>query len=141
VYPARWFYAGNNQFPRHFFPRPGELDSVGEEYDCAFALDMQSGLKHWVRNLEGRETSSMWLQTKTDKFYPDFVAELIDGRILMVEYKGAHLKDSEDTEEKQLLGELWEAKSNGKALFLMAFKKDERDRSVYEQIRGKIEGW
>ena len=32
-------------------------------------------------------------------------------------------------------------RSNGRALFLMAVKKDERGRNVHEQIRGTIEGW
>jgi len=31
---------------------------------------------------------SFWLQTSTDRFYPDFVCKLRDGRILGVEYKG-----------------------------------------------------
>ena len=35
-----------------------------------------------------RQPNSFWLQTSSDKFYPDFVALLNDGRVLVVEYKG-----------------------------------------------------
>lgn len=41
-------------------------------------------------------------------FYPDFIVELIDGRILIVEYKGEQLKSNEDSKEKALIGNLWE---------------------------------
>ena len=38
------------------------------------------------------------------------------------------------------IGELWESKSNGKGLFLMAVKKDAKGRDVYKQIEDKING-
>ena len=141
VYPAKWLYSGRNSFPKHFYPMVGELESSGEEFDCAMALDAQSGLKSWVRNLALQPDSSFWLQTSTDRFYPDFVAELLDGRVLVVEYKGKDYVSNDDSKEKKLLGEVWASKSNGRALFLMAVKKDERGRNVHEQIRGTIEGW
>jgi hypothetical protein len=83
---------------------------------------------------------SFWLQTSTDRFYPDFVAETLDGRLLVVEYKGEDYATNDDSKEKKLLGELWASKSNGRALFLMAVRIDERGRNVHEQIRGTIEG-
>jgi type III restriction enzyme len=141
VYPARTYYNGRNTFPKHFYPNVGELENSGEEFDCAMALDAQSGVKHWVRNLARQPDASFWLQTSTDRFYPDFVAELLDGRVLVVEYKGKDYVTNDDSREKALLGEAWEKASNGKALFLMAVKKDGRGRNVHEQIRGKIEGW
>ncbi|UQX63994.1 hypothetical protein [Mannheimia haemolytica] len=58
-------------------------------------------------------------------FYPDFIVELIDGRILIVEYKGEQLKSNEDSKEKALIGNLWEKLSQGKGLFIMAVKSDE----------------
>ena len=42
----------------------------------------------------------IWLPTSTDRFYPDFVAMLQDGRIFVVEYKGADRMDTGDTREK-----------------------------------------
>jgi type III restriction enzyme len=141
VYPAKWYYSGRNRFERHFYPMVGELESTGEECDCAEALDAQSGIRTWVRNLAIQPEFSFWLQTSTDRFYPDFVAELLDGRLLVVEYKGKDYATNDDSKEKKLLGEVWAKGSNGRALFLMAVKRDERGRNVHEQIRGTIEGW
>ena len=69
-------------------------------------------------------------------FYPDFVCELKDGRTLVVEYKGAHLEEYE--KEKHNAGELWEDKSQGKALFLWAVKEDVQHRDVYRQMEDKV---
>lgn len=69
------------------------------------------------------------------------MAETLDGRVLVVEYRGKDYATNDDSKEKRLLGEVWEKNSGGKALFLMAVKKDERGRNVHEQIRGTIEGW
>lgn len=41
----------------------------------------------------------------------------------MVEYKGEHLMFSEDTKEKQALGDLWEKRSQGKCLFVTVTAK------------------
>lgn len=141
VYPAKWLYPGRYAFPKHFYGRPGELEAKGEEFDCAFALDGQSAVKHWVRNLALQPDASFWLQTATDRFYPDFVAELLDGRLLVVEYKGEAYATNDDSKDKMLLGETWERGSMGKALFLMAVKKDARGLGVHDQIKAKIEGW
>ena len=94
--------------------------------------DLCSRVKRWVRNVQGM----FGLPTSTGMFYPDFVAELDDGRILVVEYKGEHLILYE--QEKKNIGELWESKSGGKALFLWAVKKDEAGRDVHRQIEDKI---
>ena len=72
-------------------------------------------------------------------FYPDFVALLKDGRVLVVEYKGEHLATNIDSENKRLIGQLWEKSSNGKCLFLMATKKDDKGLTLIEQIKKKIE--
>lgn len=141
VYPARSYYSGRNSFPKHFYPVVGDLESSGEEFDCALALDAQSGIKMWVRNLALQPESSFWLQTSTDRFYPDFVAETLDSRLLVVEYKGKDYASNDDSKEKKLLGEVWAKGSNGRALFLMAVKKDERGLGVHDQIKAKIEGW
>lgn len=51
-----------------------------------------------------------------------------------MEYKGAHLADAADTDEKRAIGALWEKASGGKRLFLMAEKqidgKDVRGQMV-----------
>ena len=47
------------------------------------------------------------------------MAELTDGRILVVEHKGKVYATNDDSKEKCNVGDLWEEKSDGKALFLM----------------------
>lgn len=69
-----------------------------------------------------------------DKFYPDFVCKLKDGRLLVVEYKGADRWSNDDSKEKRRLGELWELKSCGKCLFVMPKGKD------FGAIRMKVRG-
>jgi type III restriction enzyme len=66
------------------------------------------------------------------------VAELVDGRILAVEYKGEHLVTAEDAEEKDLIGRLWAARSDRKCLFLMATKRDSVGRDVHAQISDAV---
>jgi type III restriction enzyme len=76
-------------------------------------------VRYWVRNLERKPNASFWLQTSTDRFYPDFVAKLEDGRILVVEYKGEDRWSNDDSKEKRALGELWAERSGGRCLFVM----------------------
>ena len=78
-------------------------------------------MKYWLRNV-ARHPASFWLPTATDKFCPDFVAMLNDGRLLVVEYKGAHVADGADTAEKRAIGEFWQRKSKGRGLFSIVEK-------------------
>ena len=93
---------------------------------------MHPQVKCWVRNVVGM----FGLPTATGTFYPDFVAELTDGRILIVEYKGEHLIEHE--QQKKNIGERWEEKSGGKALFLWAVKKDEHGRNMHRQLQDEL---
>jgi type III restriction enzyme len=131
-YPATLHYHGAFQFPKHYYAgMVGDFDSK-EELECAKAIEMCPRVKRWVRNVRGM----FGLPTSGGTFYPDFVAELDDGRILVAEYKGEHLIEYE--QEKKNIGELWESKSNGKALFLWAVKKDAAGRDVHRQLADKI---
>ena len=87
-----------------------------EEFLCAQLLDNHSTVKHWVRNLV-TEPCGFALATSRGRFFPDFVAELTDGRIAVVEYKGAHLLNDPYEIEKRQIGELWAQKSGGKCVF------------------------
>jgi type III restriction enzyme len=118
-YPIRTVCARSDSFSKHYYPKIGELDGEGEEFLCAMFLDRMPEVEYWVRNLERQERFSFWLQTSTDKFYPDFVCKLKDGRFLVVEYKGADRWSNDDSKEKRRLGELWALKSNGRCLFSM----------------------
>lgn len=133
-YPAAWFYQGRYQFKKHFFGSIGELKSEGEEFDCAQMIDNLPPVTYWIRNLSGRSQTSFWLPTSTDRFYPDFVAKLNDGRILVVEYKGGDRVTTDDTKEKRNIGHLWASKSGGTGLFLMAEKKTAQNQGLAEQL-------
>lgn len=85
-------------------------DLGGEEFQCAYTLDNLGSVDLWVRNLP-RHPASFWLPKADGRFYPDFVARLTDGRLCVVEYKGAHLVGAPDEKEKTLLGNLWARKS------------------------------
>jgi type III restriction enzyme len=94
----------------------GDLKEDGEEHDCAIAIDRHPKIKKWVRNTA--KDHSFWLQTATGRFYPDFVALLQDGRVAVIEYKGAHIDDNEIARQKRLIGKCWADHSNGQCLFI-----------------------
>lgn len=127
------YYKGSYQFKKHLYELIGNMND--EEVLCAQELDRHPLVKTWVRNLERKPQSSFWLPTSTDRFYPDFVAELNDGRVMVVEYKGEMLEDNRDTKEKTFIGNLWAKLSKGKGLFLMAVKKD----SLGMDLKGQVE--
>ena len=124
--------------PRRHFLGPEKVSAFdgaenGEEFQCAQAVDSLPGLKFWIRNV-ARHPNSFWLPTATDKFYPDFVTQMEDGKLLVVEYKGAHIADGADTAEKRTIGQLWERNSGGKGLFVVVEKtldgKDMRTQMI-----------
>jgi len=130
-YPARNWCLASDSFGKHYYPKVGEMEGDGEEFQCAQLIDQMDEVEFWVRNLDKQPNFSFWLQTSTDKFYPDFVCKLKDGRYLVVEYKGADRWSNDDSKEKRRLGELWALKSNGKCLFVMPKGKDwEKIRNV-----------
>ncbi len=121
-YPANRIYRGGYKFKKHYYPDVEDFDS-GEEEECAKFLDGLSEVEFWVRNV-GRGRYAFSLQTPTDRFYPDFVVKLKDGRILVVEYKGADRWSNDDSKEKRNIGELWANRSDGQCLFVMPKGKD-----------------
>lgn len=143
-YAARSLYRGSYEFQKHYYPVIHDLKEktasgrTAEEFTCALMLDSNPSVKYWVRNIERQSKQSFWLPTSTDYFYPDFVAELIDGRILAIEYKGDPYVTNDDSREKISVGEQWEKASNGKCLFLFAVAHDDKGRSVEKQIQDKL---
>jgi len=144
-YPARQMYQGSYEFNKHFYPVIHDLrektpaGQVAEEFRCAMAIDTNAKVKQWVRNIERQDKFSFWLPTSTDYFYPDFVAELVDGRVLAVEYKGEPYKTNDDSREKQQVGHQWEQSSTGRCLFLFAVARDDQGRDVFQQLASKLE--
>jgi len=145
-YPARQpFYSGRYRFRKHYYPvihdlREKRADGTpAEEFVCARAIDAHPSVKHWVRNVEREDRFSFWLPTADDYFYPDFVCELIDGRILVVEYKGEPYKTNDDSREKAQIGHQWQHSSGGHCLFLLAIKQDDFGRDITQQLNNIIQ--
>lgn len=125
---------GSIKYNKHFFREIHEMNN--EERECAFAIDKLEETKYWIRNIE-KHDYSFSIPTATGNFYPDFIVELKDGRKLVVEYKGEHLLQNEDTKEKEAVGLLWEKASNGKCLFVIGVKNLD-GKNIEEQILDKI---
>ena len=138
IYRNERQYRGPWKPRRHYLEQVPAFDGApdGEEFQCAQALDSLSEARFWLRNV-ARHPASFWLPTASDKFYPDFVAQLEDGRLLVVEYKGVRDIKSDDTREKRTIGELWERRSEGAGLFIVVEKsKDGKDMRA--QLAEKI---
>jgi type III restriction enzyme len=131
-YPYNTKYSGSYNFKNHYYKDIGSLN--GEEEACAIHLDTLPEMDFWVRNIEKRERFSFWLQTSTDRFYPDFVCKLKDGRFLVVEYKGFDRWSDDDSKDKRNIGGLYEKRSGGKCLFIMPKGKDLA--AITTKIRG-----
>ena len=144
MYPVKKPYRGSFKFKKHFYAQIDDLrektdgGNISEEFQCAQLLDLHPKVKYWVRNIPKQPQYSFWLPTEKDYFYPDFVAELVDGSIFVLEYKGGHLDTADDARVKNAIGKQWAKDSNGKRIFLMAKKQDEVGRSLEEQINQTI---
>ncbi|MCB0827008.1 MAG: DEAD/DEAH box helicase family protein [Armatimonadetes bacterium] len=133
-------YRGSKFTFKNHFMGPDEVPGFdgqegGEEHLCAFAIDALPDLKYWTRNVS-RHRNSFSLPTSTDKFYPDFVAVLDDGRLLVVEYKGKDRtpEESRDSREKELIGQQWAKASNGKGVFVMTTMERGDPKEIRQQI-------
>jgi len=143
-YPANRLYSGSYEFSKHYYPMIHDLrektaaGKEAEEFVCARAIDAHPKVMRWVRNIDSQPKFSFWLPTGSDYFYPDFVTELTDGRILVIEYKGEPYKTNDDSREKRQVGEQWAQASKGRCLFLFAVA-DDNGRGVAQQINDCIE--
>jgi len=142
AYPAHYYYQGPYRFEKHYYPVPGDLNwktskgKVTEEFDCAQAIDLLDEVDFWVRNLV--HPSQFWMPTSKMRTYPDFVARLNDGRLLVVEYKGGDRFTADQEKEKRLIGQLWANSSGGKGVYLMAQMKDDKGRGLTDQLKAAI---
>lgn len=134
---------GGREFKKHFCPFIHDLRAFtvsgapAEEYLCAEAIDTNPDVKRWIRNIE-RSDNAFWLPLAEGRFFPDFLLELSNGKVLVIEYKGENLYSNDDSREKRRVGKAWEKASNGRCFFLMARKMDEAGRNVEAQIQWKI---
>ncbi|MHB1291323.1 MAG: DEAD/DEAH box helicase [Sulfuricella sp.] len=116
-------YSGRWEFKKHYYPVIADLKDKGEEFECARLIDRHPRVKHWVRNLD-QAPFGFWLPTARGRTFPDFIAELVDGRLAVIEYKGAHLRNDPCEIEKRKVGELWAASSGGRCAFRFVYLDD-----------------
>lgn len=114
--PVASRYGGRYQFSKHYFPVLADLKDGGQEFQCAQLIDRHPKVRHWVRNLD-TAPCGFGLPTSRGRFYADFVAELVDGRVALLEFKGAHLLNDPYEIEKRQVGELWARTSGARAVF------------------------
>jgi type III restriction enzyme len=135
---------GAFRFSKHFLGPDdvpyfsGKEGDGGEEFKCAQMLDSLSEVEFWIRNVS-QHANSFRLPVASGNFYPDFVAKLKDGRIFIVEYKGALLAGAgnDNTNEKRAIGEKWQRAYTGKGLFAV-IEKELGGRDVRAQLLDAI---
>lgn len=141
-YPVRTAYRGSFEFKKHFYAQIDDLREKrkdgqdAEEFICARLIDTHENVKHWVRNIPQQREASFHLPTAKNEFYPDFVCELLDGTLVVIEYKGGHLVTNDESRYKDDVGNQWAKSSNGKCRFIMVRpqKEDTQHRTIEQQI-------
>lgn len=121
-YPADKLCTVNFDWQKHFYPTLGAMND--DELEIAKYIDSLPQVLHWVRNLDGPHhvNHAFWLRTPNERFFPDFVAELVGEKFLVVEFKGDHIEAGQ--QHKRRAGEMWEAASPNDLAFVWALKED-----------------
>lgn len=137
AYPMRWACPAPMEWKKHFYAVPGDLPylredkKLAEEYLCALAIERCPDIDVWVRNLA--HPTQFRLPIATGFTYPDFVARLKDGRIFVIEYKGADRYGTPANEKRRAVGELW-ARKNPNGIYLMARLVDDEKNDLDQQL-------
>ncbi len=120
--PYRQYTEGPFSYQKHAFDLIGAMGN--EESQCAKKIDDHPNVKRWIRNLEHASAGGFSLPLAPGKFFPDFIAELVDGRIAIVEYKGGHLAEQKKETHKEDVGNLWAARSDRSCVFVRVVDRD-----------------
>jgi type III restriction enzyme len=115
-------YRGMKSLPKHAFTKIGDMRD--EESECAKRINDHPNVKRWVRNLENESAGGFSLPLSPGRFFPDFIAELNDGRIAIVEYKNSTLAQADKEKHKKDVGDLWAARSDGRCVFAWIVDRD-----------------
>ena len=69
------------------------------------------------------------------KYFPDFIVELKDGRIVLVEYKMKKMASDPEEQHKKAVGELWAKRSDNRCSFAWILDKDWQGlKSVLDEV-------
>lgn len=118
--PAHLFEG--HSFQRHAFTLVGAMNR--EERECATRIDQHPNVARWVRNLDRATQGGFYLPLAPGRFFPDFIAELKDGTLVLIEYKMGKISNDPAELHKKSVGELWADRSDGRARFAWVVNKD-----------------
>lgn len=105
-------------FQKHLFRIVGHMNS--DELAVARIIDAMDSVDTWVRNLDQDRSVGFWLPYPEDRaFFPDFVVQLRNGKVMVLEVKGEHLENAQAQDKRKVL-ELWGRVTDGVALWVSA---------------------
>ncbi|MBM4019566.1 MAG: hypothetical protein FJ288_14815 [Planctomycetes bacterium] len=107
--------------PKHAFVKIGDMND--REAECAKHVNDHPNVRRWIRNLEHESAGGFSLPLSPGRFFPDFIAELCDGRIAIIEYKEYLAKLPEEM-HKVTIGILWAEASGGRCVFVRVVDRD-----------------
>lgn len=105
---------------KSLYEEEGKMNSL--ETRCAERFSGLDSVKWWHRNIERQ---GFCINGPISNHYPDFIVETNNGHIVIVETKGAQLKNNDDSKQKLNLGKQWADKAGTKYRYYMVF--DEGD--------------
>lgn len=127
-YAPQGRYDGAFRPAKHFYAWMGAMNPF--EVECARIIDGLNGVETWVRN-GVTAPDSYSIPVGDGNFFPDMVAKLKDGRLMILEPKGR--VDERDLMKEQVATK-FAAESQGKVLFAMIRQNDPHGRDVATQI-------
>jgi type III restriction enzyme len=105
-------------FKKHLFRQVGHMNN--DELAVARILDALPEVDTWVRNLDKDRNAAFWLPYPEDQaFFPDFIAQLQNGKVLVLEVKGEFLENAQSEDKRKVL-ELWGRTTGGLAKWVSA---------------------
>ena len=119
--PYRLYRGVFGSLKKHAFTLIADMDN-DDEAECAKLINEHPNVKRWVRNLAHESAGGFSLPLSPGRFFPDFIVELNDGRMALVEYKNAKLAKAEP--HKKDVGDLWAARSSGTCVFAWVVERD-----------------
>ena len=128
-YGVTSYHEGGFRPAKHFYARVGKMNPF--EVECATVIDRLVKVETWVRN-GTTEPDNYWLPTSRGKFFPDIVAKLTDGTILVVEPKG---RSDEYDKEKDNIGRRTAEASGGRMRFVTVWQDDRKGRDILTQVQ------
>lgn len=138
----------SHTFRRHLYSTVADLHPGGIEERVALYLDSHQRVNRWVRNQVNKKSASYSFVVPKGKspsgarnnaFYPDFVVELSNDKILIIEVKGKQLDGNRIEQNKKSVGEFWQARSLDNMCFFLWLVYEDRSQNIEEEINQSID--